>query len=57
MWREVRLLTAISLRNVLGINQIRFSGDKKQKNRLRLLLVTYAILGVILDGYGGTFLW
>ena len=41
MWREVRLLTTISLRNVLGINQIRFSGDKKQKNRLRLLLVTY----------------
>ena len=53
MWREVRLLTTISLRNVLGINQIRFSGDKKQKNRLRLLLVTYAILGVILGGYTG----
>ena len=53
MWREVRLLTTVSLRNVLGMNQLRFSGDKKQKNRLRLLLITYALLGVILGGYAG----
>lgn len=53
MWREVRLLTSVSLRNIWGVNQIRFSGDKKQKRRLLLLLVTYVLLGVILGGYAG----
>ena len=53
MWREVRLLTTVNLRNLWGVNQIRFSGDKKQKKRLLLLLVTYVFLGVILGGYAG----
>lgn len=53
MWKQIRLLTGISLRNLCGWNQIKYGKDQKKKNRLVLLAVTYAILGVVLAFYAG----
>ena len=53
MFREIRLLTILSLRNVWGINQVRFGRDRKKRNRLMLLLAAYGILGLMLGLYMG----
>ena len=53
MWKQIGLLTGIQLRNLWGWNQIKYGKDKKKKNRLVLLAVTYAFLGVMLAFYTG----
>lgn len=53
MWKQIRLLIGSQSRNLLGINQIRFSKDRKKKNRLLMMAVVYVLLGIMLAFYSG----
>lgn len=53
MWKQIMLLTKLQSCNLGGLNQLKYGKDKKQKNRLILLAVTYLILGIFLAFYSG----
>lgn len=53
MRREIRLLLKQELCNLWGMNQIKYSRNRKQRNRLLLLLAAYAISGGVLIAYIG----
>ena len=44
MLREVKILAKLSLANIYGLNTFRYSKDKKEKNRKRLLICAYVFL-------------
>lgn len=54
MWRSIRLLTWLSFCNLFGINEARFSKDRKKKSRLITVAVAMLILFVMLVVYAGT---
>ena len=54
MGKQIRLLTKISLCNLFGINEIRFTKDKKKKNRYVLLGVILGLLLAMLVVYVGS---
>lgn len=51
--RQIRLLSGISLRNALGVNEARFSRDPKKRRRLWAMLGLYAALALLLAVYAG----
>ena len=53
MGKQIRLLTKISLCNLFGINEIRFTKDKKKKKRYVLLSVIWCMLLAMLVAYVG----
>lgn len=44
MLREVKILAKLSLANIYGLNTFKYSKDKKEKNRKRLLICAYVFL-------------
>ena len=53
MWKSVRLLTWLSLCNLFGFNEARFSKDPKKKNRLLTVAFAMLILGGMMVFYAG----
>ena len=53
MWKSVRLLTWLSLCNLFGINEARFSKDPKKKSRLITVAVAMVILFGMMAVYAG----
>ncbi len=51
MFRQIRLLTKISLCNLFGFNEFRFSKDEKKKGRYLLLGVLWCFLLILFAGY------
>lgn len=51
MLKQVSLLVKLQMYNVLGINQIRYSKDRKQRSRFILMFVVYGILAVTIAIY------
>ena len=51
MGRQIRLLTEISLRNLFGFNEFRFTKDKKKKSRYLLMGVLWFMLLFMLVSY------
>ncbi len=50
---ELRTLLSVELRALYGINQFRYTRDKKEKNRYKLLLGAFAILMITTFAYVG----
>lgn len=48
---QVWLLLRLKLRDIGGLNQIKYGKDPKKKNRLLTMLVVMALIGVILAAY------
>lgn len=53
MWKSIRLLTWLSLCNLFGVNEARFSKDPKKKSRLITVAVAMLILFGMLIVYAG----
>ena len=53
MLRQIRILTKLELCNLYGLNVLRFSKDKKSKQKTVGLLMAWAILLAMLIGYVG----
>jgi len=53
MLKQIKYLSKIQLCNIWGFNQIKYGKDKKQRNRLLLLLVTIVFLGLFMAVYSG----
>lgn len=53
MWRNIRLLTGVMLRDLWGINRIRHGSDSKQKRRLIMLAVVLVLVALIFGSYSG----
>lgn len=53
MIKQIYNLTKIQLRNLYGINVFRFSKDKKEKNRKKLLAIAYLVLLAFMMFYVG----
>lgn len=54
MVRQVRLLAKLSLCNLLGFNEFRFTKDAGKKKRYRLMGVVWCVLIVMMMGYVGS---
>jgi len=55
MWKRIRLLTDVQLRESFGWNAAKYGRDKKEKRHLRLIAAASAIVAVILVGYVALF--
>lgn len=55
MSNQIRQLTGVLLCDMFGLNQVRFGKDRKKKNRLILLLITFILVGAMMVFYAGTF--
>jgi len=53
MMREIKLLTALNLRNIFGLNVFLHNKDKKSKGRTYLLMAAWAVLIVMAAAYAG----
>ncbi|MFV0395686.1 MAG: putative ABC transporter permease subunit [Coprobacillaceae bacterium] len=53
LWKQILLLSKVQLCNIGGINQLKYSKDKKQKNRFILQASVYIILGLFIAMYAG----
>lgn len=53
MGRQIRLLTRISLCNLLGINEYRYTKDSRKKVRYRWMAVLWGVLLLMMAGYAG----
>lgn len=54
MWKSVRLLTWLSLCNLLGLNEARFSKDPKKKRQLITVAIAVLFIDVMIAVYAGT---
>lgn len=57
MLRQIRLLTGIRLCNLFGINELRFTRDKKKKLRAVGLGVVWILVLFMLACYSGSYAW
>jgi len=53
MIKQIKLLAGLSLCNLLGMNEFRFTRDTKKKTRYRLMEVLWCLLAVMMMGYVG----
>lgn len=51
MLRQIRLLTVLGLRGLFGLNEARFTSDKKRKRSLRTMAAAYAFIFLMLTMY------
>ena len=51
MIRQIKLLTGVSLGNLFGVNEFRYTKDKKKKSRYYLMSILWVFLLVIMVMY------
>ncbi|MCH5278390.1 MAG: hypothetical protein J1E60_01225 [Christensenellaceae bacterium] len=51
MLRQIRLLTVLGLRGLFGLNEARYTNDKKRKRSLTVMVVAYAFIFLMLIMY------
>lgn len=57
MFRQIRLLTALQLRNVFGINEALYSRERRKRLQLAGMACLFALLCLLLCGYVGLVSW
>ena len=53
MIKQIKSLTKLQLKNLYGLNVVRFTKDKKEKTRKASLLIIYIFLILMACGYIG----
>ncbi len=53
MWKQIKLLSALQLCNVFGINEARYSRDPKKRKRLKAMAYLYVFLILMMGFYVG----
>ena len=51
MLKQIQLLSTVQLRNLFGINEIRYTKDKKKKSRFIAMAVLWIMLAAMLLFY------
>ena len=49
--KEFRTLTRLELLNMVGLNEFKYMKDPQGKRKKGILLIVFAVLGVMLIGY------